>query len=686
MEVITTVQKFCRAGLAYLWNNKNKIDAGQFALITSIYNNRKKNKIDGEQSITYKLSSTKQGKLGYGRLYGNKGSLETLEKDCRGTLCGKFYYDVDIVNCHPVLLTQFAKRKYNKDLPQLEYYVEHRDKVLKEISDDRDEAKNEIIRILYGGNNKLDITQALSREMRSFAKFLTTQEEYKQLYEACIGADNVYGSFMAYIAQTEERHCMLAMKKFFEKKRWSVDVLCYDGVMIRKREGVEADDDLLLEAQYYIKQNTTYEVSLTYKAFQGFDIPENTGELINGVNRSEYEEMKADFETNHFYYVPTNQYAEVVDGIVTLYELTHATEYFGIKYHFKLSDKHGDNIDFFALWRSDKTRKMITHIDFKPFNTTTYVLPINFEYTKTESSNFNAVKLFEELLLLNCGNNLILRDYFRNYLAHLIQKPLELPGVSIILTGKKGTGKDTLVNFMMKYVVGNRYSINYENNADFFEKHDLGCKDKFLVKIEEADRMLCLQNASALKSCITSETKTFNPKGQAKITTTNYCRFIFTTNKPNPVEMTEGERRFVIIPTSPERKGDTQYWNTIYKDLFTPQAGRAVADYLLSIDISNFNPRVLPINEYQDNVIKNEEPSDETFFNSNIWNGEELTTSDLFKIYKDFCISKDLEHVKTTNAFARILTKYTKMGETVLLIKGRTEYGTTYRVSTILTQ
>ena len=679
MEPIITTQKFSRRGLSYLWNNKQKIDPIQYDLITSIYNNRKKNMIDGEQSMTYKLSSTKQGKLGFGRLYGKKGSLEMIEKDCRGTLCNEFYYDIDIVNCHPVLLVQFAKSKYNKDLPQLEYYVDHRDEVLKAISDDRDEAKTEILRILYGGNNKLDITQALSKEMRTFAKFLCVQEEYVKLYEACVGSNNIYGTFMAYVAQTEERHCMLSMKKFFEKKKWSVDVLCYDGVMIRKREGVEADDDLLLEAQAYIKQNTTYEVSLTYKAFQGFDIPENTGELISGVNRSEYIEMKNDFEINHFYYVPTNQYAEVVDGIITLYELTHATEYFGIKYHFKLSDKHGDTIDFFGLWRSDKTRKMITHIDFKPFNDTTFVLPINFEYTKNEKADTNALKLFEELLLLNCGNNLVLRDYFRNYLAHLIQKPLELPGVSIILTGKKGTGKDTLINFMMKYVVGNRYSINYENNADFFEKHDMGCKDKFLVKIEEADRMLCLHNASALKSCITSETKTFNPKGQSKITTTNYCRFIFTTNKPNPVEMTEGERRFVIIPTSPERKGDTQYWNTIYKDLFTHQAGRAVADYLLSININDFNPRVLPVNEYQDNVVKNEEPSDETFFNSNTWDGEEITSSELFKLYKDFCINKDLEYVKTTNAFSRILTKYTKMGETVLLIKGHNENGNTYK-------
>jgi predicted P-loop ATPase len=156
-----------------------------------------------------------------------------------------------------------------------------------------------------------------------------------------------------------------------------------------------------------------------------------------------------------------------------------------------------------------------------------------------------------------------LKEYVRNYLAHLLQQPLDLPGVAIIFTGKKGTGKDTMIDLLMEFVFGYKYTHNYENNNDFFEKHDLGRKDKFLVKIEEADRMLCMSNASALKSRITSKTETFNPKGQGKITTSNYCRFIFTTNKPNPVEMNDGERRFVIIPTSSDRKGDHIFWNKI---------------------------------------------------------------------------------------------------------------------------
>ena len=109
MTTLTCTQLFSRRGIGYLWDNRSQLDPGQVSIINSLYNNRKKGTIECQHTVTYKLSKSSAGKLGWGRLYGTRGSLETLEKECRGTICSEFYHDIDIVNCHPVLLSQFAK-------------------------------------------------------------------------------------------------------------------------------------------------------------------------------------------------------------------------------------------------------------------------------------------------------------------------------------------------------------------------------------------------------------------------------------------------------------------------------------------------------------------------------------------------------------------------------------------------
>jgi hypothetical protein len=89
---LITQQLFSRRGIGYLYDHRNELDPGQVSIINSLWNNRKKGTLECQQTITYKLALTKAGKLGWGRYYGSKGGLETVEKECRGTLCGEYYY------------------------------------------------------------------------------------------------------------------------------------------------------------------------------------------------------------------------------------------------------------------------------------------------------------------------------------------------------------------------------------------------------------------------------------------------------------------------------------------------------------------------------------------------------------------------------------------------------------------
>jgi hypothetical protein len=117
--------------------------------------------------------------------------------------------------------------------------------------------------------------------------------------------------------------------------------------------------------------------------------------------------------------------------------------------------------------------------------------------------------------------------------------------------------------------------------------------------------------------------------------------------------MTDGERRFFIMNAKANRKGDFEYWKDIRKTLFTPSAGRAIAEMLLARDISNWNSFDMPISEYQKAVIDSEKNSEQDFIEQ--WDGEEATIGDLFLLYKTHCIERSLPSAHNAMSFGKRL-------------------------------
>lgn len=663
---VKVVQRFSRRAVGFLWEKRAELDPAQVAILDAIHKNKKKGRLEAEQTIFYKLARGKVGSLGYGRLYGQKGSLETLERECRGTICREFYHDIDVVNAHPVILLQLAKRNYNRDLPEVEKYVSDRNSYLNRINENREIAKQEIIRVFYGGTPNHEFLQPLYQEVRAFTRFLTQQHEFTALYQAVKTEHNVYGTFLSYILQTYERSVMLAMKRSFERQGWKVGVLCYDGLMVEKNADLELPE-CLRAAEEDIRVETGLRVSLLSKEFEFFEMPEMKEEVVDGVSKEAYEAMKAEFERTHFYHTPTDTYGEEEDGAINYFDRKHAREYFKSKWRFQHSEKFEDFTEFFMIWCDDVNRREVKLVDYKehPNDPFVYTPPLSFSYKRhpailSEERRAYLVALFLGLAMICAGNDPILYEFLLNWFAHILQNPFELAGVAIIITGDKGTGKDTLMDFFIEYVLGTKFGINYQTNEQFFDKHDCGRENKFLVKLEEADRSFCMKDASALKSLITAPNSTFNPKGKKAFSSPNYNRFAFTTNKANPVEMNDGERRFCIMGCSSEKKGDFDYWTSIRTDLFSKDGATAVADYLLARDLSNFNVRVLPPNAYQNDVIESEMSSEDRFVKE--WDGQECAGNELYNQYRSYCIDNNLPYATSSISFGKRLLKYIRDG------------------------
>ena len=106
---------------------------------------------DGEASVQYK-----QADLKYGRVFPkNSLGLFSIRREIRHTLARDNYIDIDIENCHPVLLYQLCQANDIK-CKYLKKYIDNRAEILKETMEyykvSKDQAKTLYIQLLYFGS------------------------------------------------------------------------------------------------------------------------------------------------------------------------------------------------------------------------------------------------------------------------------------------------------------------------------------------------------------------------------------------------------------------------------------------------------------------------------------------------------------------------------------------------------
>ena len=119
-----------------------------------------------------------------GRLYcGN--SIQGLQKHLRGFLM-THTTDIDMKNCHPVLL-RFICKKHNIPCPSLEYYIKNRDEVLAEFAD-KDEAKIAFLKAVNDDKRNLKIKssffKSFDKEMKELQTVITSLECYNDIKQS----------------------------------------------------------------------------------------------------------------------------------------------------------------------------------------------------------------------------------------------------------------------------------------------------------------------------------------------------------------------------------------------------------------------------------------------------------------------------------------------------------------------
>lgn len=201
-------------------------------------------------------------------------------------------------------------------------------------------------------------------------------------------------------------------------------------------------------------------------------------------------------------------------------------------------------------------------------------------------------KLFlKHLFEVICDCNPEYYRYQLGWLAHMIQRPEEKPGVAVVYRGRKRIGKDTVFEYMGELFKNHYVTVaNQDQMLGKFNQHQEKC---LLLHVQEGFWAGNKQAEGSLKYLITSTAVMIEPKGVNAFQVPSVLRLFISSNERWVVPATEDEARYFVLNVSEKRRGDHTYFGALRAEMEGDGPANLLA-YLQQYDISDFQVRAVP--------------------------------------------------------------------------------------------
>ncbi len=161
-----------------------------------------------------------------------------------------------------------------------------------------------------------------------------------------------------------------------------------------------------------------------------------------------------------------------------------------------------------------------------------------------------------------CSGDGPLFDYIVHWLAHMVQRPQEMPETALVLRGREGIGKNKFVEWLQD-IVGREHYLPLASMNQITGRFSGHLATSVLVFCNESVWGGDKSSQGKLKSLITDDVQSVEYKGRDVVTMKSYLRVIFATNEDWAVPRGLEDRRYVIIDVSDVRKRDFEYFKEL---------------------------------------------------------------------------------------------------------------------------
>lgn len=241
-----------------------------------------------------------------------------------------------------------------------------------------------------------------------------------------------------------------------------------------------------------------------------------------------------------------------------------------------------------------------------------------------------------------CGHDGEVYQYFIKWIAQMIQFPA-IKSICPTLISEEGAGKGSLLKLLRKMMGESKVFETTTPSRDVWGEFNGRMCHTFLINLNELSKKETTECEGRIKGLITDPKLTINNKGVNQYDIDSYHRFIVTTNKSEPINTSNGDRRNLIIRSSDEKCKNKEYFTTLHEMLSDVNVIKTCYEYFKSIpNMDKFHLLPIPTTEYQSNLkelsICPIEQWLEYFTLQNFDREEvELLGSETVALFKDWC-------------------------------------------------
>ena len=554
---------------------------------------------DGRRAVSYRRQMHSVGR------FNTSIGIQRFPRDIRSYVCGEYYIDIDIDNCHPVILYHLMQQQGRMPGTFFEKYINDRANTILEygLEDKRDTIK--IINTEYINKDKYhkDIcdfhdllyskilpeyrTEHLE-EVKAIEKHIKTKKKKNE---------NLRGCLMAHILQKYENEALTCIVQKLKALGYTIGVYAFDGCMVEKDPTIDSSTLLVLEEHLLTSTGIPYKLS-----FKSTDtdwvpvVPENvqddldTFELTEDIlhfsktqarklymnSLVEPEKATEKKEVNpaifDIFMDYMNKFICVFDNPHVFGFRMHTDENYFMRPSSQIKERVGTEI--FTKWNDSDSQKNYTKMDFivtrnpDTVPSSIYNLYIPAERLPCSEELFETMCPLtnEYLQTVICSSPTEKRILF-DWITKMMNEGKT--GIAIVLLGGKGCGKSFMVMFLRAIIGNDRYYQKYDDINTIKDQFNAQSESNLLSSIEE----VVMNGAdfhftqNVLKSKITEKTQTIRKMHTDGYTGTSNSNYIICTNYNNPVLMTTDNRRYFPIEVTTAKQNNTKFFADLYKEI-----------------------------------------------------------------------------------------------------------------------
>lgn len=355
---------------------------------------------------------------------------------------------------------------------------------------------------------------------------------------------------------------------------------------------------------------------------------------------------------------------------------------------------------FISRWITDEDRKQI--VDFTYNVDPDYIANKDYinlwngfdilktelkEYSDEEKSNMiDIVEKFFKNLGGSSKNADDISAYFKNWVAHIIQRPhIKQITVPYLQSDEQGAGKTTLPVFI-GYILGDPNCLKYVIISNGFdelnETFNTNLRDCYVFCADELKPEDGTASYNKFKKETSSPNRKINTKYGDVIMIPNKIQMCITSNEPRAIPIPPEQRRVVASELTTDLHRLNWFSEYFYPLLKDKSACRFIYEYLKNLNISEYNPTNIPESDYAKLISESSKALIEKYIDANyafISTINESITGDAFcNNFNNWC-EKNKIKAQTPASIGLYLAKnkYAKL----LFNKKKTMYGITYSIN-----